>query len=109
VVIAGAGIPGWSGRLVGMAAFGSAYYGACLVVVLVVSVGWLMIQSMVATQPTSAASLAEDIVTGIAPVAVGYALRLRRDLADQSARLHRAEAARTVAEEHARVPREVHP
>jgi hypothetical protein len=85
-----------------MAAFGSAaYYGACLVVVLVVSVGWLMIQSMVATQPTSAAALAEDIVTGIAPVAVGYA--------DQSARLHRAEAARTVAEEHARVPREVQP
>jgi hypothetical protein len=107
VVIAGPAIPGWSGR---MAAFGSAaYYGACPVVVLVVSVGWLMIQSMVATQPTSAAALAEDIVTGIAPVAVGYALRLRRDLADQSARLHRAEAARTVAEEHARVPREVHP
>jgi signal transduction histidine kinase len=50
----------------------------------------------------------QAILLGIAPVAVGYALRLHRERADQMARMHRAEALRVVAEERARTAREVH-
>jgi signal transduction histidine kinase len=48
------------------------------------------------------------VLLGIAPVAVGHALRLHRDRADQAARLYREETRRVVAEEQARVAREVH-
>jgi len=58
--------------------------------------------------PGAAATYTDLVLLGIAPVAVGYALRLHRDRADQAARLYQEETRRVVAEEHARVAREVH-
>jgi signal transduction histidine kinase len=109
VVLAGAGVPEWSGRLVAMAAFcAAAYRVARPALLLVASVGWLLVLLLVGTDPGGTTAFAEAVVTGIAPVAVGYALRVSRESARQAARLQRAEAARAIAEEHGRVAREVH-
>jgi signal transduction histidine kinase len=102
-------IPNWSGRLVAMAAFGSAAHHRPRPVVLVGSVSWFFALAMGSVRPPGATATYTDLVLlGIAPVAVGYALRLHRDRADHAARLYREETRRVVAEEHARVAREVH-
>jgi signal transduction histidine kinase len=109
ISLCGLGIPEWSGRLVVMGAFCSAaYHGTRPMLVLVASVGWFAAVSLGAMQPATAAAFAEVVVTGVAPVAAGAALRASRRYAEQTARLHRAEAARTVAEERASVARDVH-
>jgi signal transduction histidine kinase len=84
VALAGAGIPEWSGRLVALAAV------------------------LLGDLASGAGTVAEAVVMGIAPVAAGYALRLSREHARQSARLHEVEAARQIAEENGRVARDVH-
>ena len=92
-----------------MAAFGSAAYHRPRPVVLVCSVVWFLVLATVGVRSPGAATTYTDLVLlGIAPVAVGYALRLHRDRADQAARLYQEETRRVVAEEHARVAREVH-
>lgn len=102
VSLAGLGVPEWSGRLVVMAAFCSAaYHGARPAVALAASVTWFAALSMGGVQPATVAAFAEIVVTGIAPVAVGVALRT-------AAQLHRADAARAVAEERAALVRDVH-
>ncbi|GAA1260282.1 sensor histidine kinase [Pseudonocardia aurantiaca] len=109
VVLCGAGIPEWSGRLVAMAAFcAAAYRVARPLLMLAASIGWLLVLLFVATHPDGVAAFGEAVVTGIAPVAVGTALRVSREHARQSVRLQQVEAAREIAEEHARVAREVH-
>lgn len=102
-------LPDWPGRLVAMAAFGSAAYHRPRPVVLVVSVGWLVLLGVAGVRPTGVtATYADLILLGVAPVATGYALRLHRDRAERAARLHQEQTHRVVAEEHARVAREVH-
>lgn len=102
-------LPNWPGRLVAMAAFGSAAFHRPRPVVLVCSVVWSLVLATVGIRLPGAATTYTDLVLlGIAPVAVGYALRLHRDRADQAARLYQEETRRVVAEEHARVAREVH-
>jgi signal transduction histidine kinase len=109
VSLVGLGLPEWSGRLVVMAAFCSAaYHGVRPVVALAASVGWFMAISLLGVQPTTVAAFAEIVLTGVAPVAVGVALRVGRRHAEQAAQLHRAEAARTIAVERAAVARNVH-
>ncbi|MHA6625350.1 sensor histidine kinase [Pseudonocardia sichuanensis] len=109
VSLAGLGVAEWSGRLVVMGAFCSAaYHGTRPLPALAASVGWFLAVSLGAVAPSSVAAFAEIVVTGIAPVAVGVALRGARRYAEQTARLHHAEAARTVAEERAAVARDVH-
>ncbi len=109
VSLAGVGQPAWSGRLVVMVAFGSAaYQGVRPVVALAASVSWFLAISMAGVAPATLAAFAEMVVTGVAPVAVGVALRAERRRAVQAAQLHRAEAARTVAVERAAVARDVH-
>jgi signal transduction histidine kinase len=109
VVVIAVALPDWPGRLVAMAAFGSAAYRRPRPVVLVCSVCWSLVLAMVGVRPPGVAGTYTDLVLlGIAPVAVGYALRLHRDRADQAARLYREETRRVVAEEQARVAREVH-
>ncbi|MEV0698583.1 sensor histidine kinase [Saccharopolyspora sp. NPDC050389] len=111
VVLAGSSLPGWSGKLVAMIAFCSAAYYRPQRVALVfaASVGWLLMYALVLPAGQFGGELfGEAVITGIAPVAVGYAMRLHRDRAEQAARLHRAEASRAVAEERGRIAREVH-
>lgn len=109
ISLCGLGVPEWSGRLVVMGAFCSAaYHTARSLPVLVASIAWFAAVSLGAVQPATVAAFAEVVVTGIAPVAVGAALRAGRRYAEQTARLHRAEAARTVAEERASVARDLH-
>ncbi|MEV6878884.1 sensor histidine kinase [Amycolatopsis sp. NPDC051128] len=108
-VVITAGAPNWPGRLVAMAAFGSAAYHRPRPIVLACSVGWLLVLTVAGVRPAGAAAGYTDLVLlGVAPVAAGYALRLHRDRADHAARLYREETRRVVAEEHARVAREVH-
>ncbi|MCI2417811.1 sensor histidine kinase [Saccharopolyspora sp. K220] len=111
VVLCGAPVPGWSGKLVAMAAFCSAAYYCSHRVALVfaASVSWLLAYALVLpVGPLDTALFSDAVITGIAPVAVGYAMRLHRDRAEQAARLHQAEASRVVAEERSRIAREVH-
>ncbi|MCP3800231.1 sensor histidine kinase [Allokutzneria sp. A3M-2-11 16] len=112
VALLGFAVPGWSGKVVAMAACGSAAYYRPnrLAAVLAVSIlGFLAIPAVVASRPVgTTAVLTEMIITSIAPGVLGYAVRLRAERAEQLARLHRAEAARTVAEERAGIAREVH-
>jgi signal transduction histidine kinase len=102
-------LPNWPGRLVAMSAFGSAAHHRPRPVVLVSSVVWSLVLAVAGVRPPGATATYTDLILlGIAPVAVGYALRLHRDRADQAARLYQEETRRVVAEEHARVAREVH-
>lgn len=103
-----AAVPDWSGRLVAMAAFGSAAYYRPRPVVLVLAVGWFLVLTVAGVRSPAAATYTDLLLLGIAPAAVGYALRMHRDRADQAARLYREETRRVVAEEHARIAREVH-
>ncbi|MEU5261624.1 sensor histidine kinase [Amycolatopsis sp. NPDC021455] len=107
-VVTGVAVPDWPGRLVAMAAFGSAAYHRPRPVVLACSVGWLLLLAVVGVRPAGAATYTDLVLLGVAPVAAGWALRLQRDRADHAARLYREETRRVVAEEHARVAREVH-
>jgi signal transduction histidine kinase len=101
-------VPNWSGRLIAMAAFGSAAYYRPRPMVPVLVVGWLLVLTVAGARSPTSATYTDLVLLGIAPLAVGYALRLHRDRADQAARLYREETRRVVAEEHARVAREVH-
>lgn len=100
-------LPLWPGRLVAMAAFASAAYHRPPARVLCCSLGWLLVLAVAGVRPV-AAPYTDLVLLGVAPVAAGYALRLHRDRAAHAERLYRAEARRVVAEEHARVAREVH-
>ncbi|MEV0052303.1 sensor histidine kinase [Saccharopolyspora shandongensis] len=111
VVLAGSSLPGWSGKPVAMIAFCSAAYNRPQRVapVFAASVGWLLMYASVLPAGQFGTELfAEAVITGIAPVAVGYAMRLHGERAEQAVRLHRAEASRAVAEERGRIAREVH-
>jgi signal transduction histidine kinase len=131
--LAGAGVDGWSGRLVVAGAFCSAAYHRPRNVVSLVtlSVGLVAVSMLgatpfegdtlgppslvdsaahvrVAVQGAGITPLAQTILIGIAPVAAGYALRIHRERAEQVARMHQLEAARTVAEERTQLARDVH-
>lgn len=103
-----AAVPDWPGRLVGMAAFGSAAYHRPRSAVLVPAVGWFLVLAAAGVHSPTAATWTDLLLLGLAPAAIGYALRMHRDRADQAARLYREETRRVVAEEHARIAREVH-
>lgn len=110
-IVIAVSLPNWpgSGRLIAMAAFGSAAYHRPRPLVLVISMSWFFVLAVAGIRPPGATATYTDLILlGIAPVAVGYALRLHRDRADHAARLYREETRRVVAEEHARVAREVH-
>lgn len=103
-----AAVPDWPGRLVAMAAFGSAAYHRPRPVVLALAAGWFLVLMVAGVRSPSAATYTDLLLLSIAPAAIGYALRMHRDRADQAARLYREETRRVIAEEHARIAREVH-
>jgi signal transduction histidine kinase len=103
-------LPAWPGMLVTMGAFCAAVYhrrrGPALV--LTVSACWVLGTALVAGGPVQVFTVTDLVVMGIAPVATGYALRLHRERAAQTLRVQRAEADRVLAEERARLARDVH-
>ncbi|WP_433263685.1 sensor histidine kinase [Actinosynnema sp. CS-041913] len=109
VAIAGtATLPAWPGSLVATAAFASAAYHRHPLPVLALSVSWQVVGKLLAIKPDGAATVTDLVLLGVAPVAVGHALRLHRGRAEQAESLYREETRRVVAEEHARIGREVH-
>jgi signal transduction histidine kinase len=121
VALWGLSAPGWSGGLIAAVACCSAVYHrprrrgyvftvslACFVAPMFVGPAPSVAGSVTRVAGIGPTPFTQAILLGIAPVAVGYALRLHRERADQMARVHRAEALRVVAEERARTAREVH-
>lgn len=103
-------LPNWPGMLVAMGAFCTAVYHRRRHpgLVLAVSTCWSVGVLVIAGGPVRIYTLADLIIMAVAPVATGYALRLHRERAAQALRLQRAESDRVLAEEHARLARNVH-
>lgn len=100
-VVAVVALPDWPGRLVTMGAFVSAAYHRPTALVLPLSVAWLLLLATAGTRPPGAAALTDLILLGVAPAAVGRALR-------QAERLRREQTRRVLAEHQSRTAREVH-
>ncbi|CCH30983.1 sensor histidine kinase [Actinosynnema sp. NPDC047251] len=119
-LVGGLAVPGWSGGLVAAAACYLAAYRRPqrAGTVLALSVVCFQIPLLVGfagredVPPrligVGATPLSQALLMGIAPVAVGYAMRLRRDRARQAVLLRDAEAVRIMAEERTLIAREVH-
>jgi signal transduction histidine kinase len=103
-------VPGWPGRLVVMGLFGMAAYHRRQRAwpVLLSSLLWAVVYGSLLPWSYGISGMPDLIVMGAAPVAVGYALRLHGERTRQTVRLHRAEVERGMAEERARLAREVH-
>ncbi|WP_329792038.1 sensor histidine kinase [Lentzea sp. DG1S-22] len=101
-------VPDWAGRLAAMAAFGSAAYHRPRRTVFVLAAAGFLVLAAAGVRSPTAATWTDLLLLGIAPAAAGSALRMHRDRADQAERLYREETRRVIAEEHARIAREVH-
>jgi signal transduction histidine kinase len=120
VVLAGMAVPRWSGGLVAVVAFCSAAYysrhaGRVFTVSALSFLAPLVVGSPAVSGPvrSSIAGLGttpftQALLIGVAPAAVGYALRLHHERADQLIRLQQAEAVRAIADQRTRIAREVH-
>ncbi|NUT48700.1 MAG: hypothetical protein HOV94_15545, partial [Saccharothrix sp.] len=103
-------LPSWPGMLVTMGTFCAAVYHRerGRAAVLAASGCWVLVSAVIAGSPARVFTVTDLVVMGVAPIATGYALRLHRERADQVARVQRAEADRVLAEERARLARDVH-
>lgn len=111
VTLLGLQVIGWPGRLVTMAMFGAAAYHLPHRPWLVpgCSVEWTLGYGLVLPAALPGVSGVTDLVVmGIAPVAVGRALRLHSERARHRTLLDQAETRRAVAEERAALARDVH-
>ncbi|MEU4743629.1 sensor histidine kinase [Actinosynnema sp. NPDC023658] len=103
-------LPSWPGMLVTMGTFCAAVYhrerGPA--VVLTASGCWVLVSAVIAGSPVQVFTITDLVVMGVAPVTTGYAMRLHRERVDQTLRVRRAEADRVLAEERARLARDVH-
>ncbi|MBB5625746.1 sensor histidine kinase [Sphaerisporangium krabiense] len=111
ISLAGLVIPGWQGRLVTMVMFGAAAFRLPrrTWVVMGLSIAWTTGYGLLLPQAHGGLSVVTDLVImGVAPVAVGQALRLHGERSAQAARLDHAEAGRAMAEERAALARDVH-
>jgi signal transduction histidine kinase len=72
------------------------------------SVGWMQAYAAFIWPDFHPADLAASLAIGTAPVAFGYALRVKVEQAEQRARLHRARSLQARSEERARIARDVH-
>ncbi|WP_326626857.1 histidine kinase [Nonomuraea fuscirosea] len=77
-------------------------------VLLIGSVAWAVAVGLGGRSVPDLATVSIYAAAGAAPVAVGYALRLRADRAVQAARLQRAREEQARSQEAARIAREVH-
>jgi signal transduction histidine kinase len=111
IALLGLVIPGWQGRLVTMVMFGAAAYRLPRRpwLVMSLSIAWTIGYGLLVPQAFRGLSVVTDLVImGVAPVAVGNALRLHGERAAQAARLDHAEAGRAMAEDRAALARDVH-
>nr|WP_157529125.1 sensor histidine kinase [Kibdelosporangium sp. MJ126-NF4] len=91
----------WPGRLVAVAGFClAAVHLRRLTPVLVASLTWTFTFGLMAGSPTGVIPYTDMVIMGVAPIAVGYGVRLLRERGEQAARLamaeHRAQLARDV-------------
>lgn len=110
VATIGLWVPGWPGKFVAIGSFGSAaYHGRRAWPMFVLSAAWFA-GFVVATagHPMTAGPVVGLALAGLAPVAIGHALRLYREHTEQTARLRQAEADLIVSEERNRIAREMH-
>ncbi|MCG5213669.1 sensor histidine kinase [Streptosporangium sp. KLBMP 9127] len=111
VALLGLVISGWPGRLVTMVMFGAAAFHLPRRpwLVMSLSIAWTTGYGLLIPQAHKGLSVVTDLVImGVAPVAVGHALRLHGERAAQAARFDHAEARRAMAEERAGLARDVH-
>ncbi|MBF8186430.1 sensor histidine kinase [Nonomuraea sp. K274] len=110
VAVIGMTVSGWPGRLVATCLFCAAaiHPSRRPWLVLAASVTWVVCYGMLLPQSIGIATFTDLIVLGVAPVAIGTALRLHGERAAQAARLDHAEARRAMAEERAGLARDVH-
>ncbi|MET0236177.1 MAG: sensor histidine kinase [Kibdelosporangium sp.] len=120
LMLVGLSVPRWSGGLVAVVAFGSAaYHSRHVGRVFAVSALCFLAPGLIGAQSGAGVAVpsivgfgttpfTQALLIGIAPVAVGYALRLHHERADQLVRLQQVEALRAIADQRARIAREVH-
>ncbi|MER6990791.1 sensor histidine kinase [Saccharopolyspora hirsuta] len=99
-----------TGVVVALATIGSAAYrreGRRLVLA-VGAIIWLLFNIVLAYEPLQPLDLLAVAGTAVAPVALGYALRLQKSRAEQLARLREAQVRQAWAEERAQLARDVH-
>ncbi|MEV4570470.1 histidine kinase [Nonomuraea sp. NPDC049419] len=75
---------------------------------LIGSVAWAVAAGLGGTSVPDLVTVSVNAAAGAAPVAIGYALRLRADRAVQAARLQRAREEQARSQEAARIAREIH-
>ncbi|MBP2330262.1 signal transduction histidine kinase [Kibdelosporangium banguiense] len=112
--------PRWSGGLAAVVAFGSAaYHSPHIGRVFAVSAFCFVAPGLVGARSGSSVSapsivgfgttpFTQALLIGIAPVAMGYALRLHHERAAQLVRLQQVEGQRAIADQRTRIAREVH-
>jgi signal transduction histidine kinase len=120
VMLFGLSVPRWSGGLITVVAFGSAaYHSRHVGRVFAVSALCFLAPGLIGAQSGSSVAVpsvvgfgttpfTQALLIGVAPVAVGYALRLHHERAADLVRLQQAEALRAIADQRARIAREVH-
>ncbi|ONI84485.1 hypothetical protein ALI144C_15165 [Actinosynnema sp. ALI-1.44] len=87
----------WPGRLVAAAGFClAAYHRPRLTPVAVASLTWTFVFGLLAGSPTGVIPATDVVIMGVAPIAVGYGVRLQRELARLRIAEHRAQLARDV-------------
>jgi signal transduction histidine kinase len=103
VAAVGTGIDvGWPGRLVAVAGFClAAFHRPAPGPVLAASLGWTFLLTLMAGSPSGTLTIADLIIMGVAPMAVGYGFRLQRERSEHLARLY-------IAEDRARLARDMH-
>ncbi|MGN9845142.1 sensor histidine kinase [Nonomuraea sp. H19] len=95
--------------VLGLAVASAAYHRHRLRLALLAgSIAWAAALGVQSGAAPGLAAMSVYAVAGAAPVAVGYALRLRADRAAQAQRLQRAREERARAQEAARIARDVH-
>ncbi|RKT82971.1 Signal transduction histidine kinase [Saccharopolyspora antimicrobica] len=99
-----------AGVMVALAAIGSAAYhreDRWLALALGSAI-WMLFNIVLAYEPLQPLDLVAIAGTAVAPVALGYALRLQKSRAEQLARLREAQVRQVWAEERAQLARDVH-
>jgi len=99
-----------SGIWAALAAIGSAAYHSerSRLLLAALAASWMAATLALSFLSVTPYDLVTGVVIGAAPVAFGYALRVKEEQAEQESRLRRAELERARADERAQITREVH-
>ncbi|MBE1465179.1 sensor histidine kinase [Kibdelosporangium phytohabitans] len=87
----------WPGRLVAVAGFClAAFHRPRLAPVLVASLTWTFVFGLMTGSPAGVLPVTDVVIMGVAPIGVGYGVRLQRELTRLRIAEHRAQLARDV-------------